>query len=62
MPCILPELVIRDTCQNIAVLPLNPPIERILGIRLPSLRKASPASALLIAQLQKTVYEMEGPF
>lgn len=60
--CILPELVIRDTLQNIAVLPLNPPIERILGIRLPSLKKASPASALLIAQLQKTVYEMEGPF
>lgn len=58
--CILPELVIRSNSQDVAVLPLNPPIERILGIRLPSLQKASPAARLLIAQLQKTVYQLEG--
>lgn len=58
--CILPELVIRNNPQDVAVLPLNPPIERILGIRLPTLKKASSAVRLLISQLQKTVCEIEG--
>lgn len=59
--CILPELVIRSNSQDVSVLPLNPPIERILGIRIPSMQKASPAARLLISQLQKTVYQLEGP-
>ncbi len=58
--CILPELVIRGNSQGVATLPLNPPIERFLGICIPSLKKASPAAALLIEQLKKTVHEIEG--
>lgn len=42
-------------------LPLNPPMERVLGVRIPSAKKASPAASLLIAQLQRTVFELEGP-
>ncbi len=59
--CILPELVVRDISENVALLPLNPPIERVMGVRIPSAKKASPAASLLIAQLQRTVFEMEGP-
>lgn len=59
--CILPELVVRDISKNVALLPLNPPIERVMGVRIPSAKKASPAASLLIAQLQRTVFEIEGP-
>lgn len=57
--CILPELAIGKDPQEVAVLPLNPPIERVLGIRLPTLKKATAAVRQLICQLQKTVEEME---
>ena len=59
--CILPELVVRDISKNVVRLPLNPPMERVLGVRIPSAKKASPAASLLIAQLQRTVFELEGP-
>ncbi len=59
--CILPELVVRDISKNVALLPLNPPIERVLGVRIPSAQKASPAASLMIAQLQRTVFDLEGP-
>ncbi len=59
--CILPELITRDSCQNVTLLPLEPPIERTIGIRLLSLKKTSPAAALLIEQIQKAVCQMEGP-
>ena len=29
--CILPELVVRDISKNVVRLPLNPPMERVLG-------------------------------
>lgn len=58
---ILPELVIRGRLQNLAALPLQPPIERTLGIRVPSLREASPAARLFIKCLQDTVNELETP-
>ena len=59
--CILPELVVRDISKNVVRLPLNPPMERVLGVRIPSAKKASPAASLLITQLQRTVFELEGP-
>lgn len=59
--CILPEPALRNNVQNVVILPLIPPLERNLGIRLPSLSKASPAARLLISQLQKTIYESERP-
>ena len=59
--CILPELVVRDISKNVVRLPLNPPMERVLGVRIPSAKKASPAASLLIAQLQRTVFELEEP-
>ena len=59
--CILPELVVRDISNDVALLPLNPPIERVLGVRIPSAQKASPAASLMIAQLQRTVFDLEGP-
>ena len=58
---ILPELVVRDISKNVVRLPLNPPMERVLGVRILSAKKASPAASLLIAQLQRTVFELEGP-
>lgn len=33
---ILPELVVRDISKNVVRLPLNPPMERVLGVRIPS--------------------------
>ena len=51
--CILPELVVRDISKNVVRLPLNPPMERVLGVRIPSAKKASPAASLLIEQLQR---------
>lgn len=56
--CILPKLVVDGYLRNLAALPLVPPIERQLGIRLPSLKNASPAARLLIRSLQDTVKEL----
>ena len=58
---VIAELVVRDISKNVVRLPLNPPMERVLGVRIPSAKKASPAASLLIAQLQRTVFELEGP-
>lgn len=60
--CILPELAIDKNPQDVRILPLNPPLERLLGIRLPTLKKASPAVRMLVSQLQKTVGETEPNF
>lgn len=57
--CILPELALSSHLKDIATLPLTPPIERTLGIRLPSLKKAPSSVRQLISQLQKSVYELE---
>lgn len=58
--CILPELTLCGTMPGIAILPLNPPIERTLGICLPKLNNAPAAVRQFISQLQKTVFEIEG--
>lgn len=55
--CILPELAIQGDLKEVAVLALNPPINRTLGIRLPTLKKATPAVRHLVSLLQKTVNE-----
>ena len=41
--CILPELVVRDISKNVVRLPLNPPMERVLGVRIPSAKKGVPS-------------------
>ena len=58
--CILPELVVRDISKNVVRLPLNPPMERVLGVRIPSAKKR-PHCQPADAQLQRTVFELEGP-
>ncbi|MCD8053299.1 MAG: LysR family transcriptional regulator [Lachnospiraceae bacterium] len=56
---VLPELFLRTYRGDCLQLPLMQPIERHLGIRIPSLKEASPATRLFIQYLQKTVTMIE---
>lgn len=58
--CILPELILRSCKTSGITLPVTPPIERVMGIRLPTDRELSPAAKLFLYCLIETVKEIEG--
>ena len=57
---IRPELMLRGYRGNNVLLPIKQPIERDLGILIPSLKGASPAALSFIQYLQAAVEEIEG--
>lgn len=57
--CILPELVTKNMIDGLVALPLNPPITRTLGISIPSISEASPATRLFVESLQEVVKNLE---
>ncbi len=56
--CVLPSLVVEGNLKSLKALPVIPPLERELGIRIPSLKNASPAARLFIQYLQDTVDDL----
>lgn len=56
--CVLPSLVVEGNLKSLKALPVIPPLERELGIRIPSLKNASPAARLFIQYLQDTVNDL----
>ena len=56
--CVLPSLVVEGNLRSLKALPVTPPLERELGIRIPSLKNTSPAARLFIQYLQDTVHEL----
>lgn len=56
--CVLPELVTRNMIEGLVALPLDPPVQRTLGISIPSLAEASPATRLFIESLQEVVKKL----
>ena len=42
--CVLPSLVVEGNLRSLKALPVTPPLERELGIRIPSLKNASPGA------------------
>lgn len=57
---ILPELVLRGYQGDNVLLPLTPPIYRSLGILIPGMKDASPASRRFLQYLRETVDQIEG--